>query len=118
MVTYKHVIPHREWGKSKTQPDLNLTVKQLFERFAKGLPVQQSQNQGVYLGDENDVDMEKVSRLPVIDKADMADEVAAQVSELQTKAEQIQAERREAQKRKAEEAAKAKQQPPDQAAKA
>lgn len=74
--TYKHEVPKIKWGKSRTLPDQNYTVKELFQRFAKGLPIQASMQEPIYLGEENDVDLSKVKNMSIMDKSALADEMA------------------------------------------
>lgn len=78
IVSYKNQKPKIDYGKSLTVPDQNYTVKELFERFARGLPVQASRQTPIFLGEENDVDMEKLKNMSVMDKADLSDELLDQ----------------------------------------
>lgn len=106
MQNYKHVVPTRDWGKSMTLPDQNYTVKQLFERFSRGLPVQGAKQNPIYLGEENDVDIEKVNNMSIMDKADLSDEMRQRAEELEQLYNDTQAERSEAQKKLEEEKAR------------
>lgn len=77
------IVPKREWpkqvwGKSMTIPDQSYTVKQLFERFRKGLPVDTMNREAIYSQHEDDeIDLEKLSGLSKMDKADLAAELNA-----------------------------------------
>lgn len=96
--TYVSNPPKIDYGKSCTIPDQNYTVKQLFERFARGLPVQASRQQPVFLGEENDVDMEKIKNLSIMDKADLSDELYDRAQDLDQAINDAQAQRSEAKK--------------------
>lgn len=96
--TYVSKPPKIDYGKSCTIPDQNYTVKQLFERFARGLPVQASRQQPVFLGEENDVDMEKIKNLSIMDKADLSDELYDRAQDLDQAIKDVQVQRSEAQK--------------------
>lgn len=76
IVNYVHTPKKITWSKSVTIPDQNYTVKELFERFARGLPVQASRQQPIFLGEENTVDLEKVHKMSIMDKADLSAEMA------------------------------------------
>lgn len=76
IITYVNKPPVRDWGKTLTEPDQNYTVKQLFERFARGLPVLGAVKQPVFLGEENDIDLEKVNNMSHMEKSALADELA------------------------------------------
>lgn len=91
----------KKWGKSKTEPDQNYTVKELFHRFVRGLPVQASRQEPMFLGEENDIDLEKVSKLSAMDKSDLADEMAAKAEAIDQTLTDAKAKRSEA-KAKAE----------------
>lgn len=72
-----HEAPKQVWGKSMTIPDQSYTVKQLFERFRKGLPVDTLNREAVWnTSDESlEVDLEKVGRMSAMDKADYSAEL-------------------------------------------
>lgn len=117
IITYVNKPLKRDWGKSETLPDQNYTVKELFQRFAKGLPVQASRQQPIYLGEDNDIDLEKVNKLSIMEKADLSDELAAKAADIDQhltdkKAERSEARAKaEAEKQAAEAARKAAEQP-------
>lgn len=96
--TYVSNPPKIRYEKSCTIPDQNYTVKQLFERFARGLPVQASRQQPVFLGEENDVDMEKIKNLSIMDKADLSDELYERAQELDQSLNDARVQRSEARK--------------------
>lgn len=96
--TYVSNPPKINYGKSCTIPDQNYTVKQLFERFAKGLPISASRQQPVFLGEDNDVDMEKIKNLSIMDKADLSDELYDRAQQLDQQVNEFQAQRSEAKK--------------------
>lgn len=103
---YVHTRPKRDWGKSLTQPDQNYSVKELFTRFARGLPVQAARQQPIYLGEDNDVDLEKVAKLSIMEKADLSDEMAAKAEAIDQHLTEAKAKRSEARaKAEAEKAA-------------
>jgi len=98
---YKHTKPKRDWGKSQTLPDQNYTVKELFTRFARGIPVQAARQEPIFLGEENNVDLEKVSKMSIMDKADLSDELLAKAEDIDQQLTEAKAKRSEA-KAKAE----------------
>lgn len=73
--------PPRKWPKSKTLPDQSYTVRELYHRFAKGLPLEGSNREGVYLDEENEVDIEKVNSMSAMDKFDLSNEMAQENQE-------------------------------------
>lgn len=59
--------------KSQTVPNQSHTIKSLYDKFVRGLPLGVTEKQGVYM-DQNDHDFEKLSRLDFGEKAAMAQE--------------------------------------------
>jgi len=107
---YTHKIPVRNWGKSLTEPDQNYTVKELFQRFARGLPIQAAKQQPTYLHSEDEVpmdnvDIEKLSRMSRMDKLEQLDEIRLKAELLDTELADKEAERSEAHKKAEEEKA-------------
>lgn len=61
-----------------TLPDQSYTVKELFHRFRKGLPMTDRTREPIYADDSNEVDLEKVANMSKMDKADLSAELARQ----------------------------------------
>jgi len=72
------ILATTKFGPSLTLPDQSYTVKQLFDRFRKGLPTQAQQREGTFADDSNEVDLEKVVNMSRMDKADLAAEIESQ----------------------------------------
>lgn len=70
-------VNYKKRRKSMTIPDQSLTIQQIMDRFVQGIPVNVSKNDGVYL-DQDDYDLEKMSRMNFADKSAMSDELRAQ----------------------------------------
>lgn len=107
MLKTKRVRPKIDYGKvrkSMTVPDQSLSIDEIVKRYVRGLPVDVIQRQGVYV-DQNDHDLEKMSRMNFADQADMAEEMARKAEQIE---EQHNERVREHLERKNEEAAKKK----------
>lgn len=61
--------------KSQTVPNQSMTIKDIVERFLRGLPVDVNIKQGVYHPENNDHDYNKMSNLDTVDKAYLATEM-------------------------------------------
>lgn len=104
-VKYQPLKKGKPFPPSSTIPDQSYTVKELFKRFAKGLPIHQQQREAVFLGEENEVDLHKVALMDSMDKADLSADMAARNRETEQEILQAAKERRDA--KAAQEAAKA-----------
>lgn len=69
-------IDYSKKNKSMTIPDQSMSIDEIMKRFVRGIPVDVVQRQGVFV-DQNDHDLEALSRMDFADKAAMADELAA-----------------------------------------
>jgi hypothetical protein len=67
-------VDYSKKNKSMTIPDQSMSIAEIIKRFVRGVPVDVIQRQGVYV-DQNDHDLEAMSRLDFADKAFMADEL-------------------------------------------
>lgn len=63
--------------KYRTVPDQSLSVDEIMRRFVRGIPVDVQQREAVYI-DQQDYDLEKMSRMDFGEKAAMAAEVREQ----------------------------------------
>lgn len=68
----RNSLPIQEWPETQTIPAQSYTVKQLFERFRKGIPVNVSNNNPIFADEENDIDLEKVNKMSIMDKLDLS----------------------------------------------
>lgn len=115
VTTNRQIIATTKFGKSMTLPDQSYTVKELFQRFRKGLPIKASQSEPIWAGEENEVDLEKVSRMSRMDKADLSAELAEQNA---AQEEQILSEKKQrAEERKKKAQQQQQQNPPEPGAK-
>lgn len=93
--------------KSYTVPDQSLSIKEIVERYVRGLPVDVVQRQGVY-ADNEDVDLEKLSRMDFADKAAYAEDMRREAAQKQSELDEAEAakekERIEAEKRERQQA--------------
>lgn len=60
--------------KSKTVPSQSMSIQEIVRKYVKGIPVDVQQRNGVYV-DQNEVDLEKLSRADFGEKADYAAEM-------------------------------------------
>lgn len=81
-------------------PDQSLSVQEIVRRFVRGIPVDMKQREAVYV-DQNDHDLEKLSRMDFGEKTEFARSEAERL-------EQWRSELTEAEQAKRSEAAKAK----------
>lgn len=63
-------------------PDQSLSIQEIVKRYVRGIPVDVIKRQPVY-NDQNDHDMEKLSRLDFGEKAELADQLANQAAKIQ-----------------------------------
>lgn len=76
--TYKKPpIDFNKVNKSMTLPSQALTMKEIMERFTRGVPIDAKHRNPVYLP-ENDIDLEKVSRMDFAEKHAFQQELSAQ----------------------------------------
>lgn len=90
--------------KSRTIPDQSMSIREIVKRFVRGVPVDILQREAVY-SDQNDHDLEKLSRMDFGDKAEYARRMSEQAQSLGTELQEKEAEHREAQLTKAKEKA-------------
>lgn len=108
MVNYKFKLKKKDYKtkqKSMTVPNQALTVKQIVDRWVKGLPVEVSQRQPQYM-DQNDRDYSKLAGLDRAEQAYIATEMSEQAEQLgrQVEANQATLEAQEAEEREAKKA--------------
>lgn len=93
MVRYKYKKPSSKATKfvqsRHVMPKQSMTIREIVERFGRGLPVAVSQREKVFL-ESNDLDLEKLGRL---DPTDKAFEARARQQSLDRVADKIQSER-------------------------
>lgn len=99
------VIPHKydytKWlsnagGPSKTQPDESLTIRQILDRYTKGLPTGASSREAQYDSGASfdSPDLEKVATMDLVDREDLKASVLQKRSELQKKVDEDEKARR------------------------
>lgn len=69
-------VKHLVQSKSKTVPDMALSVQEIVRRFTRGLPLEDIQRQGTYVDQTegpDEVDLEKLSRSSFDEKREFAD---------------------------------------------
>lgn len=69
-------IDYKKKRKGMAVPDQSLSIQEIVKRFVRGVPVDIQQREGVYL-DQDEVDMEKLTRADFGEKHDMAAHYAA-----------------------------------------
>lgn len=94
--------------KTKTIPDQSMTIRQIVERYVKGVPVDIVQRDPVFM-DQNEHDFEKLSRMDFAEKSELANAIAA---EAQQKKEEANEAVRRTREERAQQAADAKKGPP------
>lgn len=83
MVKYKKPkIDYKTQRKSVAIPDQSLSIQEIVKRFVRGVPVDIVQRQPIYI-DQNDHDLEKLSRMDFGEKAEMAQVFADQAADIQ-----------------------------------
>lgn len=76
----KPVIGKRS-RKLRTVPDQSLTVKEMYERFVRSVPIGVKSREGVFV-DQDEHDLEAVSRLDLDQRQDFADAQKQRVEDL------------------------------------
>lgn len=74
-------IDYKTRRKSVVVPDQSLSIKEIVSRYVRGVPADVIRREAVYV-DQNDFDLEKLSRMDFAEKAEIA-------SQLKTEAERI-----------------------------
>lgn len=93
---YKPIkVDYKKKRPSKTIPDQSLSIQEIVKRYVRGVPVDVVQRQGVYL-DQNEADLEKMTRLDFGEKHEIAATLAARARGMQDDLEQRQRESQEA----------------------
>lgn len=67
-------VNYKKKRKSQSIPDQSMSIKEIVKRFVRGIPVDVVQRQGVY-ADQNEFDLEKVSRMDFDEKFALANEL-------------------------------------------
>lgn len=99
MLKHKHVSKKIDWKKRRKSvaiPNQSMTIKQIVERFVKGIPSDVEIKKGVYLN-QVDFDLDKMSRMDATDKAYEATQFASAAEE---KADEIEAHEKATKERK------------------
>lgn len=103
-LTYKRPsVDYKKVRKGQVVPDQSMSIREIVKRFVRGIPVDVLQRPGVFI-DQNDHDLEQLSRMEFGDKAAMADELHAHAREIH--ADQLEKERMQRETKQAEEAEK------------
>lgn len=74
--------------KGKTVPDQSMSIKEIVRRFVRNIPIDVVQRTPIYL-DQDEFDMEQISRMDFADKSALADELSARAKAIK---EQLQGE--------------------------
>lgn len=102
-----YIVPKINYSKQRKSvaiPDQSLTIQEIVKRYVRGIPVDVLQRKAVY-SDQEDHDLEKISRMDFGEKAAYAAEQAEQAKQLRNELNEKEAEHREAQQRAASEKA-------------
>lgn len=94
-----YVVPAVRWKgrrKSRTIPDQSMSIQEIVKRFVRGVPVDIVQREAVY-SDQNDHDLEKLSRMDFGEKAEYARHMSEQSERLATEIQERESEHRERQ---------------------
>lgn len=84
MVKYnKPAIDWKTQRKSVAIPDQSLSIQEIVKRFVRGVPVDITQRQPVYV-DQNEHDLEKLSRMDFGEKAEYASNLRERAAEMRT----------------------------------
>lgn len=92
--------------KSKTIPDQSLSIKEIVDRYVRGIPVDITEKKPVYV-DQNDHDLEKLSRMDFGEKAEYAAALRDEAATLKAELDEQQAKFTEAQASSAKQKAEA-----------
>lgn len=82
----KYLVPFIDEKKSKKArviPDQSLSVQEIVKRYVRGVPVDVIQRERVYV-DQNDFDLEKLSRMDFADKLEYAALLADKAKQLKS----------------------------------
>lgn len=85
------VIRWKDSRPSRTVPDQSLSIQEIVKRFVRGIPVDVVQREAVY-SDQNDHDLEKLSRMDFGEKAEYARQLSEQAEGLANEIQERQAE--------------------------
>lgn len=102
-----YIVPKINYSKrrkGRAIPDQSLTIQEIVKRYVRGIPVDVLQRTPVY-SDQEDHDLEKISRMDFGEKAAYAAQQAEQAKQLRNELNEKEAEHREAQERAASEKA-------------
>lgn len=94
------VINYDKVRKSKTIPDQSMSIQEIVKRFVRGIPVDVLKREPVY-SDQQDHDLEKLSRMDFGEKAEYAQALKRQGEELQNELRELAASAREAREKEA-----------------
>lgn len=83
VTTYKSPkINYKKQRKSLAIPDQSLSIQEIVKRFVRGIPVDVLQREPVY-ADQNEFDLEKLSRMDFGEKAEYASNLRDKASKIQ-----------------------------------
>lgn len=94
----------RKNRKRVVQPGLSMSVQDIVERFMRNVPVNVVRREAVY-SEQEEFDLEKVSRMDFGEKKEFADEMADRAEGLQNELKERERSKAEAKAKKAKEAA-------------
>lgn len=77
------VIDYGKVRKSQVLPDQTLSIQEIVKRYVKGVPVDIARREAVYV-DQNDHDLEKLSRMDFGEKAEYAQAMKQRADRLKT----------------------------------
>lgn len=102
------IIDYKTVRRSVVVPDQAMSVQEIVRRFVRGIPVDLKQREAVYI-DQNDHDLEKLSRMDFGEKAEFARSEAERLEQWRSDLEEAEATKRSERKAiaKAESEAKA-----------
>lgn len=104
-VNYKSPeINYAKRRKSIAIPDQSLSIQEIVKRYVRGVPVDIVQRKGVYV-DQDDHDLEKLSRMDFGEKAEYAAALAEDAKRLQSELSELERSHSEAKAKQASEAA-------------
>lgn len=75
------VINYSKVRKSQTVPDQSMSIREIVRRYVRGIPVDVVRREGVYIDQQND-DLEKLSRMDFGEKAEYAQAMASEANRL------------------------------------
>lgn len=83
-LTYRPPAFNKGKRKSQTQPDQSMSIRTIIERFTRGVSINAVRREGVYIDD--DLDLEKVSRMDFAEKAELSEAIKARLQQAQADA--------------------------------